>query len=458
MLYRIEKDLLGEMNIPNEYAYGIHTMRALQNFNNSGRSVSPSLIKAIVLVKKSCAAANLELNYLNEERANAIIAACNQLISGDLGSDFPIDALQGGAGTSTNMNVNEVIANRALAILGKKFGEYSYIHPIEHINLHQSTNDVYPTAVKISAIFALRNLSKSCAEIQNSCQQCEKKFSSIITIGRTEMMDAVPLTLGAQFGAFAEAFARDRWRTFKAEERLRNINLGGTAIGTGLTAPRNYIFLVIEKLREITGLQLARAENSIDQTANADCYVEAAAIMQACAVNFQKISSDLRLLHVFGEINLPPVQTGSSIMPGKINPVILESIIQSSILTNALCTTIQQCAASGTMQINEFMPLLADSLLNGLQILNRSAQLLAKHIGGISANEALCKKRFECSNALITAFVPLLGYERATQLIKEFSASNRDDLKKFLSENLGSAVVEEILTPESLMSLGYNNK
>lgn len=458
MTCRTEHDLLGQISLPEECTYGIHTARSLQNFKVSGRTVIPALIQALAMVKKACAMTNLELNYLNKERASAIISICDELIAGDLRQDFPLDALQGGAGTSTNMNINEVIANRALALLGKPFGEYTFINPIEHVNLHQSTNDVYPTAVKIAAIFALRELSSSCEGLQYACQKQEQKLAAVVTIGRTEMADAVPVTLGAQFGAFAEAFARDRWRTYKAEERLRTINLGGTAIGTGLTAPRSYIFMVAEKLREVTGLQLARAENCIDQTANADCFVEAASIMQVCAVNLQKISGDLRHLHAWGEIKLPAVQAGSSIMPGKINPVILESVIQCAMSVTAMTGMVQGCAASGTLQINEFMPLLADSLLNSLQMLKHSSLMLSMHITGIDADTAYCKMRFEHNPALITAFVPLLGYERATLLIKEFVNSGRNDIKQFLCEKIGEGAVEQIISPENLMSLGFRDK
>ena len=274
MNQRKEKDGLGEMDVPADAYWGIHTERARRNFALTGRTAPEPLIRALVMVKKACALANRELGYLPAEKADAILAACDELIGGAPAGQFPVDALQGGAGTSTHMNVNEVIANRALEVLGFAKGDYARLHPIEDVNLHQSTNDVYPTALKIAAIFGLRQLSESVAGLQNAFQKKEKEFSGIVKIGRTEMQEAVPLTLGAEFSAFAEAFARDRWRTFKCEERLRTVNLGGTAVGTGLTAPRNYIFLVIERLREVTGLGLTRGENAVDQTANADCFVE----------------------------------------------------------------------------------------------------------------------------------------------------------------------------------------
>lgn len=455
MDYRIEKDMLGELNIPADCFYGIHTARAVNNFNISGRQTVPALIIAIAIIKKACAQTNRDLRYLPDDKAVAICTACDEIIAGRLAGNFPADALQGGAGTSTNMNLNEVIANRALDILGHQKGEYAVINPIEHINLHQSTNDVYPTAVKVAAIYELRELSKNCAGLQNVFQRKEKEFADIIKLGRTELQDAVPITLGSEFGAFAEAFARDRWRTFKAEERLRVVNLGGTAVGSGLTAPRSYIFLVIEKLRALTGLGLSRAENCFDQTANADCFVEAAAIMQACAANLQKISRDLRQLHFLGEISLPAVQAGSSIMPGKVNPVILESVIQGAMEVTALNRLVEDCAAAGTLQINEFMPLLADSLLRGLAVLKQITATLAQHADGIIANPVRCQQLFEGSQTLITAFLPQLGYDKASELLKEFRAGQKTNFRHFLDIKLGAELVEQILSPYNLVSLGF---
>ncbi len=447
--------MLGELNIPADCFYGIHTARAVNNFNISGRQTVPALIIAIAIIKKACAQTNWDLRYLPDDKAVAICTACDEIIAGRLDGNFPADALQGGAGTSTNMNLNEVIANRALDILGHQKGEYAVINPIEHINLHQSTNDVYPTAVKVAAIYELRELSKNCAGLQHVFQRKEKEFADIIKLGRTELQDAVPITLGSEFGAFAEAFARDRWRTFKAEERLRVVNLGGTAVGSGLTAPRSYIFLVIEKLRALTGLGLSRAENCFDQTANADCFVEAAAIMQACAVNLQKISRDLRQLHFLGEISLPAVQAGSSIMPGKVNPVILESVIQGAMEVTALNRLVEDCAAAGTLQINEFMPLLADSLLRGLAVLKQITATLAQHADGIIANPARCQQLFEGSQTLITAFLPQLGYDKASELLKEFRAGQKTNFRHFLDIKLGAELVEQILSPYNLVSLGF---
>ena len=456
MNLRKEKDGLGELEVPANAYWGIHTERARRNFSLTGRGAPESLVRALAMVKKACALANRELEYLPAKKADAILAACNELIEGELADQFPVDALQGGAGTSTHMNVNEVIANRALELMGFAKGDYAHLHPIEDVNLHQSTNDVYPTALKIAAIFGLRTLSESIAGLQNSFQKKEKEFSGIVKIGRTEMQEAVPLTLGAEFSAFAEAFARDRWRTFKGEERLRTVNLGGTAAGTGLTAPRNYIFLVIERLREVTGLGLARGENVIDQTANADCFAEVAGMLNACAVNVIKVSRDLRLLHLLEEITLPAVQAGSSIMPGKINPVILESAISAGMKVRANDSLVGEAAAAGTLQINEWLPVLALALLESIELLTRTADMLAPHVDGIRANPEKCRERADQSPTLITAFLPHLGYEQAERLAHEFKASGQKDFRGFLEHRLGKVLVDKTLSPENLTALGHN--
>ncbi|MBN2162348.1 MAG: hypothetical protein JW713_05335 [Pontiellaceae bacterium] len=440
---RTEHDFLGEMEIPADAPWGIHTARALENFPIPGAAVAASLTAALAQVKKACALANKELGFLSAEKADAIIYACEK----DWSDISILPALQGGAGTSTNMMMNEVIAHAAGAD----------VHPIEDVNLHQSTNDVYPTAVKVAAIYGLRALAEKVEALQGAFQRLEQKFASIPTIGRTELADAVPLTLGAEFGAFAEAFARDRWRTFKSEERLRVINLGGTAVGTGLTAPRSYIFLATDKLREVTGLGLSRAENLVDQTANADAFVEVSGIMKACAANLQKVCGDLRLLHMQRKIKLPAVQAGSSIMPGKVNPVILESVMQIGIKVQANDFIVTECASRGSLQINEFMPLLASALLESMELLSAAAGMLCSHAEKIEANEPECERQFNASVEIVTAFLPLIGYDRATELVSAFRDTGRTDFRAYLTEELGDDVVAKTLSPQNLMALGYRN-
>lgn len=455
MKTRVEHDMLGTMTLPDDCYWGIHTQRAIDNFKLSARTVDVALIHALAIVKKACCRANVELGFISHQKANAIIAACDEIAEGKFDDQFPVDALQGGAGTSTNMNINEVIANRALELCNKNRGDYAYIDPIQQVNLHQSTNDVYPTALKVATVFKLRELSESIAKLQDVFQHKEQEFADIIKIGRTELQDAVPLTLGAEFSAFSEAFARDRWRTFKAEERIRTVNLGGTAVGTGLTAPRSYIFLVIEKLRELTGLGLMRGENCVDQTANADSFVEVSAIMKAAAVNLGKIARDLRQLHFIGEIKLPVVQAGSSIMPGKVNPVICEAVIQGSMSIIACDALVTECAMQGTLQINEFMPLLADALLNGLSQLDNCVTMLAKYAANIAACPEKCRSLLEADPILITAFLPHIGYEQALQLLNEFTASDMPNLREFLNTKLDPDLVKKVLSPHSLTALGY---
>jgi aspartate ammonia-lyase len=457
MKYRFEKDYLGGMEIPENVLWGIHTARAIDNFRISGEPVNPRLIKAMILVKKACALSNSELGYLPEDIGHFIVSACDKLIESDFREHFTIDALQGGAGTSTNMNLNEVIANLALEEAGYEKGRYQIIDPILHVNLHQSTNDVYPTALKTSIIMGLRELSQEIAYLQGALQAKEKEFSEILTIGRTELQDAVPMTLGAQFASFAEAISRDRWRVFKSEERLRTVNLGGTAIGTGLTAARDYIFLVIEKLRQITGLGLTRAEQPIEQTANADVYVETSGMLNAHAINLIKIAGDLRLLHYLGEISLPPVQAGSSIMPGKVNPVIIESVIQTGMKVRSACALIAECCSAGTLQINEFLPLIAHEYLRSIDILININKIFTRHVMSITANPEACREYFEKNETIITAFLPLIGYKKAEEILSEYRKSGRKNLKIYLAEVLGEETVNKVLAPAKLMSLGYRN-
>lgn len=461
---RIEHDLLGEKEIPSEAYYGIHAVRAKENFPLSGYAIHPELIRAMAVVKKACARANLELGYLRAEIGQAIIAACDEIISGHLHKEVIVEALQGGAGTSTNMNLNEVIANRAIEILGGEKGNYKLVHPLNHVNLHQSTNDVYPTAVKVAAINLLHQLDRTIAKLQAAFQEKEKEFSPIVKMGRTELQDAVPMTLGAEFSAYADAIARDRWRVFKCEERLRVVNIGGTAIGTGLTAPRRYIFLVIEKLREETGLGLARAENMVDATQNADPFVEVSGILKAHAVNLFKIASDLRLLSsgpVAGlrEIKLPEVQAGSSIMPGKVNPVICEAINQVAIKVMANDFIITQVCQHGQFELNPFLPLLAHALLESLSLLINADRIFReKCILGIKANKEVCTYYAYHSWGTVTALLPYIGYEKATEVAKEVKETGKSVIEVVLEKGImDKEKLEYVLSPEGMTALGYRD-
>lgn len=458
---RIESDSIGSAEIDCDCLWGIHTHRAINNFRISGRRVPYSMISAIATVKRAAASANIETGYLEKEKGEAIIKVCDYIVDNwqEAENYFPVDALQGGAGTSTNMNVNEVVANLALKNLGKEYGDYEFISPLDHVNMHQSTNDVYPSALKIAAISGVRKLSEALSELQGAFQEKEKEFQSIIKSGRTEMQPAVPITLGQEFSAFAEAISRDRWRTFKCEERLRVVNIGGTAIGTGLTAPRKYIFRVIEILRSITGMGLVRNENVVDATANIDPIVEVSGILKAVATNLAKIATDLRFLHFLGEISLPPRQAGSSIMPGKVNPVMCESAVQVSFTVKANDMIIGEAASHATLQINEYMPAVAYALLDSIEILTNMSLLLAKHFDGITANPDICRRYLDENPSIATAFVPLIGYKKVAEIVKEYEkikaeSDEHPDIRTYLTMKLGEETVEKALSNECLTGLG----
>lgn len=424
MKYRIEHDLLGEKEVPSDAYYGIHTMRAHENFYISGQKIHKELIISLAMVKKAAAIANMKVGLLDERRTNAIILACDEIISGKYHDQFIVDALQGGAGTSSNMNANEVIANRAAELLGGSLGDYSLVHPIEHVNMSQSTNDVFPTAVRIAAIRLLKPLSEDLAELQSALQEKEEEFSDVYKMGRTELQDAVPVMLGQEFGAYAQAVSRDRWRIYKVEERLRQVNIGGTAVGTGLNAEIKYVFSVIEILREITGLGLARAEYMMDPTQNNDVFVEVSGLLKAAAVNLIKISNDIRLMSSgpkcgLMEISIPEVQAGSSIMPGKVNPVIPEAIKQAAIQVIACDHAITLCAQSGEFELNFTLPQIAHNLFMQIDLLRRAIRIfIDKCIKGIVANREYLKETVEKSYSYATALSSYIGYEKATEIAK----------------------------------------
>lgn len=461
--FRIETDLLGSREIPSESLWGIHTLRAIENFPISGRLIHPELVKAYGEVKLACFQTNKALGYFpDQNKAEAIEQACAEMAEGQLIRHMLVDALQGGAGTSTNMNVNEVIANRALEIAGKDKGNYSFISPLDDVNLHQSTNDTYPTALKLAAIRMIRELEQSVLALQEAFQLKEKEFAHVVKIGRTQLQDAVLTTLGREMGAYAEAFNRDRWRFSKCEERLRVVNLGGTAIGTGLGAPRQFIFRVVDRLRENTGLGLARAENMIDNTQNADVFVEVSGMLKACAVSLLKICNDLRLMASgpdagFAEIILPPKQAGSSIMPGKVNPVIPEAVGQAAIRAMGNDGIIAHCASSGNLELNQFMPLIADALLESIEVLTRGCKKLGVHcIQDLKANEEQCRQNVLNSTALITALIPEIGYEKASEIVKKAKQDQCSVYVAILNSGLvNQRELSELISPEAVCRLGF---
>ncbi len=425
MNYRTEKDFLGAVEIPEDAYYGVHTVRAMENFPVSGFKTPDELIRALAEVKQACALANMRAGLLEERIGESIVQAAREVAEGKLSDQFLTDAFQGGAGTSVNMNMNEVLANRAAVLLGGRQGDYGLVDPLDHVNLSQSTNDVFPTALKIASIRLVLDLSREIALLQGGFQVKETAFAHILKLGRTEMQDAVPITLGQEFGAFAEAMARDRWRLFKVEERLRQVNLGGTAVGTGLNAERAYIYAAIEELQGITGLGVSRSENSVDVTQNADVFVEASGLVKAAAVNLAKIAGDLRLLSAgprggIGEIRLRQLQAGSSIMPGKVNPVMAEMTTQVAFQVMCFDQAIAMAAASGQLELNAFLPLIAFNLLTGLRMLCRCVSLFrTRCVELIEADAERCRRWLEESLGLATVLVPYIGYERAAELSRQ---------------------------------------
>jgi aspartate ammonia-lyase len=460
--FRTETDLLGTREVPAEALYGIHTLRALENFPLARRPVQRRLVHGYGAVKLAAARANHELGRWDEPTAAAIESACREMIEGRLDAHVVVDALQGGAGTSTNMNVNEVLANRALQLLGRPLGDYQHLSPLDDLNLHQSTNDTYPTALRVAAMAALQDLELHLVTLQEAFQQKEREMADVVKIGRTELQDAVLITLGREMSAYAEALARDRWRIYKCQERLRVVNLGGTAIGTGLGAPRQYIFRAVEHLRSITGLGLARAENLVEATQNADAFVEVSGIVRSLAANLLKISNDLRLLSSgphcgLGDIRLPERQAGSSIMPGKVNPVIPEAVAQAAIAVFGHDQMICQAVGAGNLELSQFLPLVADSLLTALDLLTSACDVFARLcVVGIEPQRDRCRCGVANSTATLTALVERIGHAAADTLARAAEATGRGVRELALERGLLSAVeFDELTSPERVMRLGH---
>lgn len=459
---RIEHDLLGEREVPSDVYWGIHTLRALENFPISGIPIgaSPFLVHALACVKEAAATANHELGLLNDARFEAIRMACEELREGGLADQFVVDVIQGGAGTSTNMNANEVIANRALEFMGHTRGEYQHLHPNEHVNLSQSTNDVYPTAVKVATILAVRSLLSAMELLEASFAGKAAEFSSVLKMGRTQLQDAVPMTLGQEFGTYALMIAEDRERLGEAVALLHEINLGATAIGTQLNAPDGYVRLACEHLATLTGLPLETAIDLIEATQDCGAFVQLSGTLKRVAVKLSKICNDLRLLSSgpragLHEINLPAVQAGSSIMPGKVNPVIPEVVNQVAFQIVGHDVTISMAAESGQLQLNAFEPVICFCLAAGIDRLRNAITMLATRcVDGITANVDLMRHEVENSIGLVTALNPFIGYQAATEVAKEALATGRGVAELVIEKGLLPAEeLERILRPETLAHL-----
>ncbi|MCY6485747.1 aspartate ammonia-lyase [Clostridium aestuarii] len=431
MEFRIEKDSIGEKNVDKEVYYGVQSLRAYENFRISGLQVNENFIRDLALVKKACAIANLESNELDEKRGKAIIKACDEVCEGKLINQFITDPIQGGAGTSMNMNINEIIANRANEILGYEKGKNFPVHPNDHVNMGQSTNDVIPTAASITVYKLLDKCIKEVARLEKALLKKGIEFNSIIKMGRTEMQDAVPISLGSEFKAFARAIGRDSKRLNITKKNLEEVNLGGTAIGTGITANKSYIQNVAPTLSKLLGYNIYQSENLVDATQNLDKFSEISSQLKVCAINISKLSGDLILMSSgprtgFGEIRLPAKQNGSSIMPGKVNPVMPELMKQISYQVIGNDVTITLAVQSGQLELNAFFPIIIFNLYQSINILTNGIKTFIDNcIDGIEVNKERCKELVEKSIGIVTALAPVLGYEKSAEIAKKALKTGR---------------------------------
>lgn len=462
---RVEADLLGVKNIPHDAYYGIQTWRAKENFSITGHTIDKELIVGIALVKKAAASANMEIGRLDQTRGTAIVSAATEVIEGKLHDQFIVDPIQGGAGTSINMNANEVIANRALELLGENKGDYHKLSPNNHVNMAQSTNDAFPTAIHIAAITLVEKLEETLEKLEDAFHEKAKEFDAIIKMGRTHLQDAVPIRLGQEFEAYARVLARDRKRISNVYAHLYDINLGATAVGTGLNADPAYMEKVVDALRVLTRMPLRNASHLVDATQNTDAYTEVSAALKICMINMSKVANDLRLMASgpragFAEINLPARQPGSSIMPGKVNPVMCEVVNQVAFQVVGNDHTISMASEAGQFELNVMEPVLVFNLLQSLRMMDSVlTSFRAFCIEGITANEEVGKNHVEKSIGIITALNPHIGYELATQIAKEAIETGESVRDICLSKNvLSEAALREILDPFEMTHPGIAGK
>lgn len=457
MLSRMEHDSIGVLNVPAEAYYGVQSMRAATNFQITHRPLHPVLIDSIVMVKKAAAITNEKSGKLDQQIAQAIIQACDEILDGNLRDQFIVDAIQGGAGTSANMNANEVIANRAIEILGGTKGDYSIVHPNDHVNMSQSTNDVIPTAGKITALKLLPQTIKELEKLEKAMEEKEAEFDDILKMGRTQLQDAVPMRLGQSFGAFAHVLKRDIKRLKNVMEEMKVLNIGATAIGTAINVDPYYLANISYELSKVAGISLKQADDLIDATQNLDGFVSVSGVLKTCAVDISKISNDLRLMSSgprtgLSEINLPARQNGSSIMPGKINPVIPEVVSQVAYLIIGHDYTITMAAEAGQLELNAFEPVLFHHLFESIDTLKEAAATLTKHcITGITANKGQCEEYIEKSVGISTALCPYIGYAKSAEIAKK-SLKTGISVKELVLEEclLKEEELKEILKSEKM--------
>lgn len=458
---RKEHDFIGELEISDDVYYGVQTFRALENFHMSGRSLKnyPFFVKAFAQVKKAAALANKEVGVLDADKADALAKACDRLIAGEFLDQFVVDMIQGGAGTSTNMNVNEVLTNIALESMGHKKGEYQYLHPNDHTNLGQSTNDTYPSSIKVATHAKLGDLLKAMEELKNDLEVKAKEYKDMIKMGRTELEDAVPTTLGNTFNAFASYIKSDIEKLSKARESMAVLNLGATAIGTGINCHPDYKNVVEKNLKAITGVNFTPASDLIAATQDTADFVYVSGCLKTAAVRLSKIANDLRLMNSgprcgLGEITLPAMQPGSSIMPGKVNPVICEVVGEACYEVIGNDVTIMLCSERGEFELNAFEPGIAYGLFNSLILLENAVKTLAnKAIKGLKANPEVCKKLVLNSIGIVTAFNPVLGYEKSASMAKEALQTGKAVGDICLERGyLTKEEIDKILDPENMLN------
>lgn len=462
---RQESDSIGIKNIPVDAYYGIQTLRAAENFNITGLNMHPEIINSIVQIKKAAVITNFEVGRIDKKKADAIVKACDEILQGKFHDQFLVDPIQGGAGTSLNMNANEVIANRAIEILKGKKGDYTLINPNDHVNYGQSTNDVFPSCGKITVLKLLNKATEELERLYKALTEKADEFDDVIKIGRTQLQDAVPIRLGQGFHAYGTAIRRDIARFENAKNEMRLLNIGGTAIGTGLNADVKYLQRVVQNIALVSGLDLMQAYDLIDATQNLDGYVFVSGAVKTCAVNLSKMSNDLRLMSSgpragFGEINLPPRQHGSSIMPGKVNPVIPEVVNQVAfnIIGNDMAITL--AAQSGQLELNAFEPIIFYNMFQSIETLTFAVKTLVDNcVGGITANREHCQQQVDNSVGIITAISPYIGYDKSTLIAKEAIETGKSVKELVLKEGLLSEEdLNNILDPYSMTEPGISGK
>lgn len=458
---RLEKDFLGTKEVPADALYGIQTLRAVENFPITGYRIHPELIRAIVMVKKAAALANMEIEQLTPSLGKAIVQAADEILSGKYMDQFIVDPIQGGAGTSVNMNANEVLANRALEILGKEKGDYFQLSPNSHVNMAQSTNDAFPTAIHIATLKMIDKLLDTMKSLVQAFEKKAEKLDHVIKMGRTHLQDGVPIRLGQEFLAYHKVLSRDIKRIEKTKDNLYEVNLGATAVGTGLNADPRYIRLAVEYLAEISDYPLVSAENLVDATQNTDAYTEVSAALKICMINMSKIANDLRLMASgprtgLNEINLPARQPGSSIMPGKVNPVMCEVVNQVAFQVIGNDHTISLASEAGQLELNVMEPVLVFNLLQSLEIMNNVFPVFQKYcLEGIEANIEVCREYVEKSVGIITALNPHLGYETSARIAREAITTGKSVRELCLAYDvLSEEELDQFLDPVQMTTPG----